>query len=112
MYFSIESLEILNSQIVNNQSVVNIFIEPVIIGKDYVTIEYMNLKLKHEIVILSPQRFIDQIHRIYIIIFQFINGIFMGILLDVPTLMKLFKMPIPVIVGFTTQYTLMPLVTN
>ena len=66
--------------------------------------------LKHEIIISSPQRLLDKIHMVYVIIFQTIVSIFMGLLIDVTTIVKIIKMPLPVVIGFVSQYILMPLV--
>jgi hypothetical protein len=66
--------------------------------------------LKHDIIISSPQRLLDKIHMIYVIIFQTIVSVFMGLLLDVQAIIKIIKMPVPVLVGFVSQYLFMPLV--
>jgi hypothetical protein len=66
--------------------------------------------LKHDIIISSPQRILDKIHMIYVIIFQTIVSVFMGLLLDVKAIVKIIKMPIPVVIGFVSQYIFMPLV--
>lgn len=65
--------------------------------------------LKHDIIISSPQRILDKIHMIYVIIFQTIVSVFMGLLLDVKAIVKIIKMPIPVVIGFVSQYIFMPL---
>ena len=67
--------------------------------------------LKHDIIISSPQRLLDTIHMVYVIIFQTIVSIFMGLLLELKSLIKIIKMPIPVLVGFVSQYVFMPLVS-
>ena len=64
----------------------------------------------HKVIISSPERFIDTFQLAYIVFFSFIMAIIMGILLDVETLIKIIKIPIPVFIGFFSQYFFMPLV--
>lgn len=64
----------------------------------------------HPIYIVQPNRVLDKVHQVYIIIFQNIISMIMGLLIDVKSLVKIVKMPIPVLVGFFSQYLCMPLV--
>ena len=67
-------------------------------------------KYVHTIVIARPERFIDHILLGYVVFFSVVMSIIMGILLDIKTLLKIIQMPIPVLIGFCSQYLCMPLV--
>ena len=88
-----------------------ILIDSIIVGKGYILMKFGNDSLiSHDVIITSPERIIDFVHQYFIIVFQTIISIFMGVLLDVETIIKIIKMPIPVLIGFITQYLGMPLV--
>ncbi len=62
------------------------------------------------VLVSQPQRLIDKIFKASI---PFLIGTFMilmGILLDLEILKEIFLQPIPVVIGFVCQYTLMPLI--
>lgn len=69
------------------------------------------VKLEHRVIVTRPDRFIDTFQVVYIVIFSILISVIMGILLDVSTLIKIIKMPIPVLIGFISQYLVMPLVS-
>ena len=89
-------------------------IESIIVGKAFILFKTDNddLITKHSVIITSPERLVDSIQTYYVIVFQALISVFMGILLDVKTIVKIVKMPIPVIIGFITQYFGMPLVSK
>jgi hypothetical protein len=70
-----------------------------------------NITLNHKVIVKTPERFIDQFQLVYVVFFSIIMSFIMGILLDIETLMKILKMPLPVIIGFISQYGFMPLLT-
>jgi hypothetical protein len=81
------------------------FIFQVIKNEVYIEAEY-----KHNVIITSPDRFIDLFQQIFIGVFSIIISIIMGILLDTNTLVRVIKTPIPVVIGFIAQYLFMPMV--
>jgi hypothetical protein len=84
-------------------------IKPIIIGIDLFELKYNNKSYEHNIIITSPNRFVDKLFQGYIIFVQLTVAIIMGILLDFNTLIKIVKMPLPVFIGFISQYAFMPL---
>ena len=68
------------------------------------------LKFVHMVVVARPERFIDHILLVYVVFFSCVMSIIMGILLDIKTLLKIIQMPVPVLIGFCSQYLCMPLV--
>jgi len=70
-----------------------------------------NVTLEHKVIVKRPERFIDQFQLFYVVFFSVLLSVIMGMLLDLDTLMKIVKMPIPVIIGFISQYGFMPLLT-
>ena len=100
-----------NESIIMDLTPFFILIDAIIVGKENISIKQGNNTINtHAVIITSPQRVIDLVHQFYIIIFQTIISAFMGLLLDVKTIVKIIKMPIPVLVGISTQYLGMPLV--
>ena len=94
-----------------NCTLQNILIDPIIVGKGTIVIKNQeNIIQNYSVIVTSPQRKIDIFFQYYVIFFQAIISIFMGLLLDVKTLLKIIKMPIPVLIGILTQYVGMPLV--
>ena len=88
-----------------------ILIDSIIVGKGSILIKYDNdSMISHDVIIISPQRTIDFVQQYFIIVFQTIISIFMGVLLDLETIVKIIKMPIPVLIGFVCQYLGMPIV--
>jgi hypothetical protein len=87
-----------------------ILIDSIIVGKGYILMKFGNDSLIYDVIITSPERIIDFVQQYFIIVFQTIISIFMGVLLDVETIIKIIKMPKPVLIGFITQYFGMPLV--
>lgn len=96
-------------------------LKPRLVGIKYLELEYLTgesddylahslVKQLHKIVITRPERFIDTFQLIYIVFFSTLIAIVMGILLDLDALFKIVKMPIPVLIGFVSQYLFMPLV--
>ena len=94
------------------------FIQPKLVGKAALTVRFRENSLRndtqdnvrHQIVITSPERIVDKIHLVSMIVLQSVISLIMGILLDVHSIMKIIKMPVPVLAGFFTQYLCMPLV--
>jgi len=88
------------------------FIEPKLVAKVTLTINdtQSNEVHVHQVYIVQPNRVIDKVHQVYIIVFQSIISVVMGLLIDVKALVKIVKMPVPVLVGFFSQYLCMPLV--
>ena len=89
-----------------------IIIKSIVVGKGRISLESkkFNETIENIIIITQPERIIDSIHRIFIIAFGTLIATSMGLLLDVETILKIIKMPKPVLIGFLTQYTCMPLV--
>ena len=89
-----------------------IIIKSIVVGKGRIGLEYNKTKdsVEFNVIITQPQRLIDMIHRLFIIVFQTLISTSMGLLIDVNTILKIIKMPKPVLIGFMTQYTCMPLV--
>ncbi len=89
-----------------------IIIQSIVVGRGRISLENKktNVTIENIIIITQPERIIDTIHRIFIIVFGTIIATSMGLLLDVETILKIIKMPKPVLIGFLTQYTCMPLV--
>ncbi|CAF0933362.1 unnamed protein product [Brachionus calyciflorus] len=107
----------LKNHIPLNKELYLLNIKPKLVGRAYLDIEYLiddnysRVIKRHIIVIKSPKRFIDVFQIFYISFVSFLVAIIMGILLDTESLIQIIKMPIPVIVGFLSQYLLMPLLT-
>ena len=97
----------------SNLSKIFIIIKSIVVGKGIIRVENKITKeiIDSSILITQPERLIDFIHRIFIIIFQTVISTSMGILIDVKTILKIIKLPKPVLIGFLTQYTCMPLVS-
>lgn len=98
----------------NEFSVYSVKIKPGIVGFDHILFdeskpEFKNVK--YLIAISEPRRLIDIIFDYYIKIFQITISLLMGILLDSKALFKLVKIPIPVLIGFCSQYIIMPLIS-
>lgn len=116
---SIELLDITNVSIIQESSFENytldnykiylIKLKPGIVGFDYLVLTKSNLS--HYVVISEPRRVIDKIFDVYIKVFQVSISLLMGILLDMSALYKLAKIPIPIAVGFVSQYLIMPLIS-
>ena len=62
------------------------------------------------VVIGAPKRVIDLIFDIWVWTFGAIISMLMGVLIDLSMVKEIVKMPIPVAIGFCTQYGCMPLV--
>ena len=120
--FSIDSVELIdttNVSIIQESSFENytldnykiylIKLKPGIVGFDYLVLIKSNLS--HYVVISEPRRVIDKIFDVYIKVFQVSISLLMGILLDMSALYKLAKIPIPIAVGFVSQYLIMPLIS-
>jgi predicted Na+-dependent transporter len=60
------------------------------------------------ILITQPKRVIDKLFHIFLPFLVIFISIQMGILLDTNILMDLVKRPKPVIIGFVSQYGIMP----
>lgn len=102
----------------NLNQVYLLHIKPKLVGIQHLELEYLThaeedqqvvIQL-HKIVVTRPERFIDKFQLVYIVLFSTIIAIVMGILLDTDTLIKIIKMPLPVLIGFISQYLFMPLV--
>lgn len=68
-----------------------------------------NKQVKHLVVITEPRRIIDLIFDVYVWVFQVVVSILMGCLLDWEILLKILKIPYPVLIGLCSQFILMPL---
>ncbi|CAF0933343.1 unnamed protein product [Brachionus calyciflorus] len=91
--------------------VFRIEIIPVLIGKASLELNTSSQQqIAHvNITIIQPRRIIDIIFDIAIYSFGFIISLLMGILLDKECIVKLFKMPKPMFIGFFCQYIIMPM---
>lgn len=120
--FSIDSIELLDTTNVSikqkssfenytldNYKIYLIKLKPGIVGFDYLVLIKSNIS--HYVVISEPRRIIDIIFDVYIKVFQVSISLLMGILLDTSALYKLVKIPIPIAVGFISQYLIMPLIS-
>lgn len=94
-------------------------LKPKLVGIKNLEIEYtesenenssLRLKFIHRVIITRPERFIDSFQMSYIVVFSVLISVIMGILLDMNTLIKIIKMPLPVLIGFISQYFFMPMV--
>lgn len=104
-----------NSLLSDSQKYYSKFIiklNPGIVGIDYLIFHpnEMSRKVQHLVIISEPRRLIDILFDYYIRLFQILISFLMGILLDSTALFKLVKMPVPVLIGFFSQYGIMPLV--
>jgi hypothetical protein len=83
-----------------------------LVGKDVVEVVYFQyvknqfdqlelLKIvsNHTVIVTTPSTTLDIILQVYGISFGIVVSLFMGILLDLNTILKIVKMPIPVVVG-------------
>ena len=87
--------------------------KPSFIGKAEFTIEDKSTHGKissTEIFITNPDRLVDKIHNMLMSTFQAVVSIFMGLLLELNVIVKYFKVPKAIAIGFFTQYACMPLV--
>ena len=66
--------------------------------------------LKIRASVINKKRLVDLIFDVYVWIFATFISMLMGILIDKDSIIKIIKMPVPVLVGFFTQYICMPLV--
>ena len=89
-------------------------VNPILIGYTSLSIsalsENKSFFAKQYLVVKEPQRLIDKILLIYILMMAVMISLLMGLLLDLESLKKLIKIPIPVAIGFACQYLIMPLV--
>lgn len=87
-----------------------------LVGTEYLEFEYFDSEKStrvmqtHTVIVTRPERFIDDFQMVYIVVFSIFISVIMGILLDVDTLIKIIKMPFPVLIGFVSQYLFMPMV--
>jgi len=83
-----------------------------IIGKAKLEISVKENTQKYEqnVLIMQPMRLIDIIFTIYVWGFSLLISLLMGVMLDIHTLIKIIKIPIPVGIGLSCQYIIMPLV--
>lgn len=92
----------------------NIFVvvlEPMLVGKVEIKFDLNGRSDSdvHAVVVTQPKRFIDLFQQIYTVIFSLSTALLMGLLLDISKLKKILVMPLPVIIGFISQYLFMPL---
>lgn len=96
---------------IDNYKIVYAFFKPIIIGKSFIRFSNNQTDIGMvNMIILQPKRLIDSIFDKFVLVFQLMISTFMGLLLDVNTISKIIKMPIPVLIGFLSQYICMPLV--
>ena len=108
---TIEEFEQLSSKQKVNMSK-NIFVvvlEPILVGKTGIKFDLNTVSYVHTVVVTQPKRFIDLFQQIYTVIFSLSTALIMGVLLDLSKLKKILVMPLPVIIGFISQYLFMPL---
>lgn len=91
----------------NNIHLVNL--KPTLVGKISIEFRLDNTNYTHSVIVTQPKRAIDLIQQIYVIFFSLSTATIMGILIEWEKLKKILKMPIPVVVGFVSQYLFMPL---
>jgi hypothetical protein len=102
----------LTKEIADNYNIYNIKFDANIIGKAKLEISVKDNKEKYEqdVLIMQPMRLIDIFFTIYVWGFAILISLLMGLMLDVHTLIKIIKIPIPVGIGLSCQYLIMPLV--
>jgi hypothetical protein len=90
-----------------------ILLNSIIVGKGSFSLKFKddNSIIEHQVIVTSPERIVDKIHQAYIIIFQTVISVFMGLLIDMNTILKIIKIPTPVLIGVSLQYLGMPLVS-
>jgi predicted Na+-dependent transporter len=98
----------------NDYSVYIIKITPGIFGAANLSIlsqsdEHEEEKNVIMIGITEPRRFVDKFFDVYVWIFGVMISTLMGCLLELETIKKLVKIPVPVLIGLGTQYICMPL---
>ena len=99
----------------NKYEIYLIHLSPQLIGYTSLNIstskDNKKISAKQLLVVKEPRRFIDKVFMVLIWVKGIIISLLMGILLDINTLKKLISMPLPVGIGLTCQYLLMPLVS-
>lgn len=97
----------------NSFTIYSVKIEAILIGKASLQIfekEKMILLTHTDIVVTQPQRIIDIVFIIWVWTFGVLISLLMGVLLDKDALVKIVKMPKAIMIGFSCQYIIMPLV--
>jgi hypothetical protein len=87
-----------------------IFVNAILVGRGFLFFNYSDIHVRYPIVVSGPDRFIDRFQKVYVVIFQFVISLLMGLLIELKTVLKILKKPVPVLVGFFCQYLFMPLV--
>ena len=102
----------LTKEIIDNYNIYSIKLDANIIGKAKLEISVKDNKQKYEqeVLIMQPMRLIDIFFTIYVWGFAILISLLMGLMLDINTLIKIIKIPIPVGIGLSCQYMIMPLV--
>jgi hypothetical protein len=100
----------LTKEIIDNYNIFSIKLDANIIGKAKLEISVKEQKYEQNVIIMQPMRLIDIFFTIYAWAFALSISLLMGLILDVHTLIKIIKIPIPVGIGLSCQYLIMPLV--
>ena len=100
----------LTKEIIDNYNMYSIKLDANIIGKAKLEISVKEQKYEQNVIIVQPMRLIDILFTIYAWAFALLISLLMGLILDINTLIKIIKIPIPVGIGLSCQYMIMPLV--
>ncbi len=91
-----------------------IHLDPLMIGKASIELTCVSANcpiISRDVIIRAPQRFIDKFLQVYIVCFSMAISLLMGVMLDLQVIKRIIKMPVPVVIGFCSQYIFMPLLS-
>ena len=91
-----------------------VYLDPLLIGSTFIRFTNKTLQIDSvkRIVVTKPSRFVDKFYDIYVFVFSVSISVLMGIMLEWEIIKSMVKLPLPVIIGFCSQYILMPLVSK
>ncbi len=98
----------------NTANVYLIHIDALLIGKASVELSCVSSNCSTDsrnVIIKAPERLIDKFLQVYIVCFSMSVSLLMGIMLDLQVIKRIIKIPIPVLIGFCSQYIFMPLLS-
>ncbi len=61
---------------------------------------------EHNILVITPERLIDSLFKLFMLLAQLVTSFMMGLLIDRSHIYQIFKMPIPVLIGIICQVSL------
>ncbi len=81
-----------------------LIVNAIVVGQGYLTLSHNNQsQYKHDILVITPERPIDRLFTLFMLLTQVVTSSMMGLLIDRSHIYQIFKMPIPVLIGVICQ---------